>query len=402
MAKFNYTAVGPDGKTKKGTIEANDEEAVKNAIKAEGLIPVEIKLPSALDKELSIGGKVQPKDLSLFCSQMKSILHAGVSILQALGMMEEQASNKKLKEAIRNVRILVEKGDTLHGAMSQYPAVFPEMLVNMVEAGEASGSLETSFDRMATQFDKSAKLKSMVIQAAIYPAILLIVVIGVVILMLVKIVPQFQETFNDAGASLPALTIAVVNLSHAVQHSWYIILAIIIAIVLVIRAFKRTDRGALFFGKIELHLPLFGNLSLKNAAARFARTMSTLTASGISLIQAIDITASVMSNRIIRAAVKEAKEAVERGVPLSTPLTESGVFPPLLCQMTKIGEETGNLEDMLDHCAEFYEEEVQNATEAIATVMEPLIIIIMAAVVVPIIGAVMMPMLSIYTVAENA
>ncbi|MCR5202561.1 MAG: type II secretion system F family protein [Lachnospiraceae bacterium] len=402
MAKFVYTALTPEGKKKKGQIEAGNEDAVKSALKAEGLIPVEIRVPSALDSEITIGGGVPAKDLSMFCTQMASILHAGVTIIQALGMMEDQSSNKRLKEAVKNCRILVEKGETLAGAFSQYPTVFPEILINMIEAGEASGSLETSFIRMAEQFEKDNKVKNMVTSALIYPVVLLVVIIGVVIIMLVKVVPSFQETFDEAGAKLPALTLAVVALSKAVQHSWYIILIVIVAIVIAINAWKQTDDGAMAIGRMTLKFPLIGDLSIKSASARFARTMSTLTASGIPLVNAIEICGKVMSNRVIQAVIQDAKEDVERGVPLSQPLEASGVFPPLLYQMTRIGEETGNVEEMLDRCADFYEEEVERATQTISTVLEPVIIIVMALIVVPIIGAVMLPMLSIYSAVENA
>lgn len=402
VANFNYVAIDSSGKQVKGVMDARDDDAVKSSLKAEGLIPVSVNLATALDKDISIGGKVKPRDLSLFCTQLESILHAGVTIIQAMQMMTDQASNKKLKEACNNVRIMIEKGDTLATAMAQYPSVFPEMLVNMVEAGEQSGSLETSLSRMATQFDKDAKLRSMIIQALIYPIVLLAVVIGVVVLMLVKIVPQFKETFADAGAELPKLTLMVVAASNALVHNWYFVVGAIAIIVVVFKLWSRTETGALTLGRLQLRIPLFGDLTIKQASARFARTMSTLTSSGIPLVSAIDMCGDIMTNIIVKTVVKDAKADVERGVPLSNPLEASGIFPPLLYQMTRIGEETGNMEQMLDNCAGFYEEEVENATKAISTVMEPMIIILMALVVVPIIGAVMLPMLSIYSVAENS
>lgn len=399
---FNYTAITADGKEKKGTLEANDEDAVRSALKAQGLIATSITLPSALDKGISFGGKVKAADLSLFCKQFSSILHAGVTVIQAMDMMKDQASNKNLQEACKNCKILVEKGESLASAMAQYPNVFPDMLIHMVEAGEASGSLETCFERMATQFEKSAKINSMIKQAMVYPIVLLIVVIGVLIVMMVKVVPSFQETFDGVGAQLPLITRIVVSISHSLMHSWWIILLVIAGIVFGIKTFKQTDKGADFFGRLELHLPIFGTLFTKQACANLARTLGTLTASGIPLVNAIDLASKVMSNRVIRVAIKETKEDVERGVPLSQPLEACGLFPPLFYQMVHIGEETGNIEGMLDKCADFYEEEVENATQTISTILEPLIIVLLAGVVVPIIAAVMMPMLSIYSIAENS
>lgn len=403
MANFNYTAIAADGKEKKGTIEAANVDAAKNSLKSSGLIPVSVEIPNAFSKDLSIGGgKVPAKDLSVFCKQFESILHAGVTVLQALDMMTDQADNKNLKAACRNTKLLVEKGETLASAMADFPNVFPPMLINMVEAGEASGSLETSFNRMATHFEKDARLKSLVVQAMIYPIILLIVVIAVVIVMLVKIVPTFKETFEGAGASLPALTIAVVNISNGMVHSWYIVVGVIVGIVVAGKLWARTESGAVILGNLMLRMPLFGNLTIKQSSARFARTLSTLTASGIPLVNAIEICSKIMTNKIVSSVITNAKKDVEAGIPLSQPLEQSGVFPPLLYQMTHIGEETGNMEEMLEHCADFYDEEVEAATQAITTIMEPMIIVIMAAIVCPIIGAVMLPMLNIYSVAENS
>ncbi|MCR5625015.1 MAG: type II secretion system F family protein [Lachnospiraceae bacterium] len=403
MASFSYVAIDSSGKQVKGTMEANDVDAVKGALKSQGMIVTSIGTASALSKDIKIGGSgVKARDLQLFCTQFASILHAGVTIIQAMDMMVDQTTNKNLKAACADVKVLIEKGDTLSAAMTQHDDVFPEMLINMVEAGEQSGSLEVSLQRMATQFEKDAKLSSMVMQALIYPVVLLIVIIGVVILMLVKVVPQFQETFNEVDAELPKLTLIVVAASHAVMHTWYIILGVVILIVVAFKLWARTESGAMIIGRTILKLPLFGDLVIKQASARLARTLSTLTTSGIPLITAVEMCGKIMTNRVVKTVVEDAKSDIEKGVPLSQPLEASGVFPPLLYQMTRIGEETGNLEEMLDNCAQFYEEEVENATQAIATVVEPLIIVVMAGIVAPIIGAVMMPMLSIYNAVENA
>ena len=380
---FNYTAIDAGGKQKKGTIEAASLDAARANLKNQGLTPITVEKPNALNKELNIniGGMVKAKDLAVFCKQFQSILHAGVTVIQALGMLGEQCDNKKLQNAVQEVKVLVEKGDTLAGAMSTIPDVFPSILINMVEAGEASGSLETTFERMSISFDKDAKIKGMVMQAMIYPCVLLLVIIGVVVIMLVKVVPSFQETFDQAGGSLPGITLAVV---------------------VAIRMFMKTDQGAVFFGTIAMKAPIFGNLTIKSASARLTRTLSTLMASGIPMVAAIEIVAKLMSNRLVQVAVEDAKNEVERGVALSQPLEDSGVFPPLLCHMTRIGEETGNMEEMLEKVADYYDEEVEATTQAVTAIMEPLIIILMAAIVVPIMLAIMAPMMSIYSMAENA
>lgn len=401
---FAYTAINADGKQVKGTIEAASLDAARANLKNQGMTPISVEKPNAFNKELSIniGGKVKAKDLQVFCKQMQSILHAGVTVIQALGMLGDQCDNKKLQNAVQEVRVLVEKGDTLAGAMSTMPDIFPSILINMVEAGEASGSLEVTFERMAQHFEKDAKIKGMVMQAMIYPVILLIVIIAVVIIMLVKVVPSFQDTFDSAGASLPGLTLAVVAISNFLVQKWPFFLGGVVLAVILIRMFMKTDRGAVFFGTLSMKMPIFGDLTVKSACARLTRTLSTLMASGIPMVAAMDIVTKLMSNRLIQVAVEDAKNEVERGVALSQPLEDSGIFPPLLCHMTRIGEETGNMEEMLEKVADYYDEEVEAATKAVTAILEPLIIVLMALIVVPIMGAIMAPMLSIYSVAENS
>ena len=296
---------------------------------------------------------------------------------------------------------MVEKGESLADAMRAQEGVFPDILLNMVEAGEASGSLETSFERMAEQFEKDNKTSSMIKQAMIYPCVLLVVVIGVVILMLCYVLPQFKETLESAGAGLPAITVMFMAISDFLIQWWWVAVAIIVAVAFIFRTWSKTETGAIVLGRVLLKIPLIGDLQVKSAAARLARTLSTLMASGISLVEAIEIVTKIMSNRIIQQVLEGAQTEVERGTPLSQPLQESGVFPPLLYNMAAIGEETGNMEEMLEHAADFYEEEVENATKAVTAIMEPVIIVIMAAVVVPIMMAIMAPMMSMYSAAEN-
>ena len=272
----------------------------------------------------------------------------------------------------------------------------------MVEAGEASGSLETSFNRMASQFEKDSKTSSMIKQAMIYPIVLLVVVAGVVVLMLTYIIPQFKDTLEGAGMDLPAITKLVMKMSDGLIHWWWLVAIIIVAIVVAFRVWSKTETGAIVLGRVLLKIPLVGDLQIKSAAAKLARTLSTLMASGIPMVDAISIVTKLMSNRIVQKVMEEARGEVERGTPLSVPLRDSGVFPPLLYNMAAIGEETGNMEEMLEHAADFYEEEVENATKAVTAIMEPVIIVLMAGVVVPIMFAIMAPMMSMYTAAENA
>ena len=404
MAEYSYVVVAQNGKERKGTIEANNEDAARAQLKAQGNVVVSLGEASLLNKDLELpfGNGVNAKSLGVLCRQMESLIHAGVTIVDALRMLSEQTENRNLRKAVRIVQKDVEKGDSLADAMENQPNIFPEILVNMVRAGEASGNLEVAFNRMSTHFEKNAKLKGLILQAMIYPAILLIVIIGVVIVMMVKIVPSFTSTFAEADMELPGITKMVMAVSGFMKNYWLIIIAVIVGVVFACKLFQRTETGALFFGRLTLRLPLFGKLVVKQSSAQFTRTMSTLLAAGISLVDSLEIIGKIISNQIIKVALKSAKEEVERGVPLSVPLEDSGVFPPMVYQMSKIGEETGNLEGMLDRIADYYEEEVESATKALTAAMEPLIIILLAVIVVPIVLAIMMPMLSMYGAAENA
>lgn len=398
MPTYKYEIIDTSGKHKKGTIDANDEMTARQTLKTDGSTLVSIGMASALDKEIniSIGAPVKPKELAIFCNMFRSILAAGVTIIEALAMLAEQTENKRFKAVIMEVHDDVQKGETLSGAMAKHPKFFPEMMVQMANAGEASGSLEVSFQRLSVHFEKDAHLKALVAKSMVYPIILICVIVGVVILMMTVIVPQFTSTFDDIGAELPGITKAVMAVSDFIIGWWWLALIIIAGITAFIISFKKTERGALFFGHLGLKAPLFGNLSVKQASARFCRTLSTLVASGMALVEAIHITAKIMGNEVVRQALFKAEEDVTQGFPLSVPLTECEVFPIMVPQMVKIGEETGSLEDMLSKIADYYDEEVEMATEALVAAMEPLIIIVMAGTVVPIILAVLMPMFSLY------
>lgn len=398
MPSYLYEVIQPDGKEKKGTLEAANEEAARIELKATGNTIVSISMASALSKDLdiTIGKIVKPRELGVFCRQFQSILNAGVTVIDALGMLGEQTENKKFSKAILEVKDAVQKGETLASAMAMHPKIFPKIMVHMIEAGEASGGLETAFDRMGSHFEKDAHLKGVVTKAMIYPCVLILVIIAVVILMMVKIVPTFLESFEELDAELPGITLAVMAVSDFFVNYWMVMLGIVLVSWFLIHEFKKTENGAMIWGQLGLRLPLLGNLTIKSASASLTRTLSTLLASGISLVDAIEIVTKIMKNEVVKRAMEKAQKEVVHGIPLSQPLEDTGVFPPMVYQMIRIGEETGNMEDMLDKIAEYYDEEVEMATESLVAVLSPMIIILMAVVVVPIVLAVMMPMFSLY------
>ena len=403
MATFAYEALDKKGATVKSTVEAENIDLARAEVKNQGVTLLDIKQQGALNKEINIdiGGKPKPRDLSVFCRQFVSMLRAGVTILDALKMLGDATENKKLKEAINGVRVATEKGDTLSSAVAEWPKVFPELMVNMIAAGEASGSLDVAMDRMATQFERSAKTGAMVKKAMIYPIVVCIVAIVVVIVMLVVVIPSYMEMFKDLGTDLPGITKAVMAASNFIMNKWFILLPIVIAIVVAVMSFSKTDTGKHVFGKVAIKIPAISNLVVKSASAQMARTLSTLLAAGIPLVEAVEIVSQIMTNIYFREALEDAKSEVMIGQPLSRPLETCGLFPPMVYYMTRIGEETGNNEEMLDKLADYYEDEVEMAVAGLMSAMEPAIIVVLAGVVGVILGACMAPMLTMYESLNN-
>lgn len=398
MPGYSYVAVDSRGKEKRGRMDAENREEVVRQLKNDGLIPVSIREQGVLNKEIdfSIGKKVKPRDLSVFCRQFVSITQAGVPMKEALQMLTEQTENKYLKQAVANVLANVEKGNTLADSMSAEKDIFPDIMVHMVEAGESSGSLDTSFARMAVHFEKEAKLKATIRKATIYPIILIFAVIGVIAVMLLFVIPIFIDMFADLDVEMPALTMGVMNLSKWTAGHWYVILAVIVAVILAYQAIYRTDQGRLKIDLIKMKIPLLGKLSVKSTCAQFARTMSTLMAAGVPTIDCLETVAKIVKNIHYKNALMKAREEVMKGIPLSEPLETSGIFPPMVYHMTSIGEDTGNMEDMLTKLADYYDEEVEITTQSVLAAMEPLIIVFMALIVGTLVIAVIMPIGTMY------
>lgn len=398
MASYKYEVIEPDGAAKKGTLESSSMEAALAELKAGGSVVVSIARATALNKDMDIhiGKAVSVRELSVFCRQFESVLNSGVTVIDALNMLAEQTENKRFRGALEDVRDSVQKGETLKKAMGQHPEIFPNLLIQMIDAGETSGGLDKAFNRMGAQFEKDAHLKGLIVKSMIYPIILIMVIIVIVAIMMLKIVPTFTASFDQVGGSLPGITVFVMGVSDFFVHSWYIMLAVIAGIVIFFNALKHTETGAMLIGRVALKLPLIGKLKIKMASAQMTRTLATLMGSGIQLVDAIHLVTDMMSNAIVKQSLKKAEEEVVRGIPLSKPLADSEVFPPMVYHMIEIGEETGNMEEMLNKIAEYYDEEVEMATQSLLAAMEPLIIIVMAVIVVPIVLAIMMPMYSLY------
>ena len=398
MAEFIYNIITPDGKKKKGRIEAKTKDLAVAKLKEEKNTVTSISEAGGVFKKVNFGfGKrVKPRDFSVFCHQFVSIIGAGVTIVEAFQMLADQTENKALKFAVQQTHDDISKGDPLAVAMRRRSGVFPDMLCNMVEAGEASGSLDKSFSRMAIQFEKDAQLESAVKKAVIYPIVLIVVLIGVVFAMMTFVIPSFMGMFEGLDAEMPAITMVIVHISDFFVKFWWAILAVGFGLMVAFKLFKSSVAGKEFIDRLVLRIPVLGPIQKKKACAKLGRTLCTLLAAGVPMIDALDITARSMDNVNYKNAMKEAKEQVARGVQLSRPLKTCGLFPPMVVHMTSIGEETGNIEAMLENVAGYYEEDVQNATESMMALMEPMIIIAMAGVVGFLVLAILSPMFTLY------
>lgn len=401
MADFAYTAIENNGREVRGSMEAENREKVDARLRSQGLIPLEIQEQNALQKDIHFGAKVKPRDLSVFCRQFVSMLRAGVNIMDALEMLTLQTENKTLSKAIAETRTEIGKGTTLSEAMAMQGEVFPPMMVNMVEAGETSGSIDQSLERMAVQFEKSSKLKGLMKKSMIYPVILLMVTVAIVIVVVVYVIPKYMEMFEGYDFEMPAVTLALMHMSDFIVNNVFLIIAAIVVLVLAIVRWKKTESGRLFFGKAAIRIPVFKKLNIKTYSSNFARTLSTLMQAGIPMIDAVDSVARTMTNVLYRDELLRAKEEIAKGVPLSEPLKAGGLFPPMVVHMLSIGEETGEIEEMLDKLADYYDEEVEMTTQSVLALMEPMIIIFMAGIVVLLIIAIMGPMLSMYNGVGN-
>lgn len=402
MPGYFYIVADQSGKEKRGKVEASNKDFAKELLKKDGYVILSLEEQSQqLDFNFTVGKKMKPRDLSVFCRQFVSILEAGVPMKEALAMLEEQTENKTLKKSIAEVLTNIEKGNTLADAMRGESDVFPPMLINMVEAGESSGNLEMAFSRMAEQFEKEAKLKATVRKATVYPIVLIIAAIGVVAVMLLYVIPIFIDMFKEIDIDMPKFTMFVMGISEWAGTHVYIIVAVVLAVFAAYQAYYRTQNGRKVIDKIKMKMPLFGQLVVKSNCSRFARTASTLLAAGVPMIDCLDIVSRIVNNVHYSMAIQNTREEVMKGIPLSEPLRDAGIFPPIVYHMVGIGEETGNIEQMLNKLADYYDEEVEITTQTILAAMEPLIIIFMAVVVGSLVIASILPIAAMYEGLDN-
>lgn len=396
MPGFNYTAINRNGKRVRSSLDASSIETAKSSLRGAGYTILDIKEQTTLNRDIEIPflGNPKAKDMAVFCRQFVSILRAGVSVASVLAMLGQQTSNKKLRAAIREMQADVEKGEALASSMRRHPKIFPAILVNMVSAGEASGNLEESFRQMELYFERSKRTKSKVTSAMIYPCVLIVVMIVVLIVMMTKIIPNFLKSFEEMDAELPKLTLGLMAVCEWFKSWWWVPLLVLAALIVGGVLFHRTDKGKHFFGWLARKMPVVGNLTVKTACATFCRTMEVLIGSGLTLTDSMDLAASNMGNIYYLEAVRDARALVAEGTPLRESLVRTGIFPPMVSNLVGVGEETGDLQSMMGKVADYYDEEVDEATKKLLNLMEPAIIIFMAVFVVIIVLAIYLPMIN--------
>lgn len=396
MPGFNYTAINRNGKRVRSSLDASSIETAKSSLRGAGYTILDIKEQTTLNRDIEIPflGNPKAKDMAVFCRQFVSILRAGVSVASVLAMLGQQTSNKKLRAAIREMQADVEKGESLATSMRRHPKIFPAILVNMVSAGEASGNLEESFRQMELYFDRSKRTKSKVTSAMIYPCVLIVVMIVVLIVMMTKIIPNFLKTFEEMDAELPKITLGVMAVCEWFKSWWWVPLLVLAALIVGGVLFHRTNKGKHFFGWLARKTPVVGNLTVKTACATFCRTMEVLIGSGLTLTDSMDLAASNMGNIYYLEAIRDARALVAEGTPLRESLLRTGIFPPMVSNLVGVGEETGDLQSMMGKVADYYDEEVDEATKKLLNLMEPAIIIVMAVFVVIIVLAIYLPMIN--------
>lgn len=398
MPIFEFQAKTDDGRVVRGELNAANESEARIRMRAQRLTPLRIDVKKGAAgagfdfKKLAVfGDSVSQKDLQVFTRQFAVLVGAGVPIVQSLEAMARGARSAGMSNILKMVVNDVERGRRLADALGARPTVFDRLYVNLVKAGEEGGVLETVLNRLASYIETSVKLKGKVKSALFYPIAVIVVAIIVIAFIMIFVVPKMSQMFLQSGQELPALTTWVINASNFFVHYWYIIFAVVIAVPMLVKMYYDTDDGRKVLDAVFIEVPVFGDLIKKSAIARFSRTLSTLLSSGVRIIDALEIASATTGNWMVEKAILETKEAVSRGKTLAEPLTKIPYFPNMVTQMISIGEQTGNIDQMLSKVADFYEDEVENATDAMTSLLEPLLMVVLGAIIAVIVVAMYLP-----------
>jgi type IV pilus assembly protein PilC len=398
---FQYKVKDKNGKLVEGSLEAENAQLVVSKLRSMGYVPIEIQQSgggASLQRELKIPGlsdRVSLKEVAVFSRQFATMINSGLSLLRSLNILAEQTESKSLAEIVSQVRMDVEKGSSLSQAMAKHPKAFGRLYVSMVRAGEVGGALDSVLLRLADTIEKQVELRRKVKSAMTYPLVVAILVLTIVTAMLLFVIPMFQGIYKQLGGTLPAPTQLLINISNVCRKLWYMIFLGEIGAAIAFRRWINSEEGRKQWDAIKLKVPIFGKLVRKTALARFSRTLSALVRSGVPILESLDIVAETAGNHVVANAVRETQAAVKRGDPLSRKLEEHPVFPPMVVQMMAVGEETGALDEMLDKIADFYDQEVEATVNALTSLIEPILIVVMGVCVGGMIISLYLPMFNI-------
>ena len=403
MPIYRYRAIDKSRKVIKSTIDSASLETAKTALRGIGYTILEIREQNALNKDIEIPFLGQPKarDMAIFCRQFVSILRAGVPVSTVLTMLSHQTGNKKLAAAIQKMASDIEKGISLASAMRRHPRIFNNMLVNMVAAGEESGNLEESFRQMELYFERAQRTRSAVKKAMVYPSVLISVMVVVLIVMMTAIIPKFLSSFTEMGTELPLPTRMVIATSNWFVEWWWLLALILLLLAMGGLLFGRTTPGKHVFGWLARKIPVVKDLTVRSACAAFCRVLSLLISSGIPLTDALELASHTMTNICYAEAIQRVRTQVTEGWPLHMALRQTDLFPPLVYHMVGIGEESGDLQNMLIKSADYYDDEVEQTTQNLLSLMEPAIILAMAVFVVILVLSIFLPMLSMTSMYDS-
>lgn len=408
MPVYAYKGLNEKGRNVGGIVDADTPKNARQKLRRSGIFPTELvetrdqSTSAAASAGARLGGfnlnlaglferGMTPQDLALITRQLATLVGAGLPLVECLAALTEQVDNPRHKKVLSQVRELVVEGGTLADAMKQHPAVFNDLYVNMVRAGEASGALDIVLVRLAEYTERAAALRGKVRSALTYPVFMGLASMGILFFLLSYVVPKVTRIFEERDAKLPTMTIVLLAISGFLSTYWWVILAVILLAVIAVRASTRTPAGRLRFDALTLRIPYFGKVLKKVALARFARTLSTLLLGGIPLLQALDIVKHVVSNMVLSNAIEDGRNSIREGHSVADPLKKSGLFPPLLVHMIAVGEKSGELEQMLSRAADAYDGEVEASVSALSSIMEPVLVIFMGGVVLFIVMAILLP-----------
>ncbi len=391
MPQFIYSGTGQNGKKVNGEMRAKDRDAVITMLRQKKIRPSSVKVKPT-SAGVGINGGVKIEDLSRFTRQFAAMTSAGLPLVQCMDILAEQTEAKPLQVALKQVSIDIQGGNTLADSLRKHPKIFSDLYCNMIAAGEASGNLDGILLRLADYQEKASKLQRKVKGAMSYPIVLMVIAGGATGILLTFVVPQFAQMFSDMGGELPLPTRLVMGVSNFLQK--YLILLVIAAFALgfMFKRYYGTEKGAFVVDSVLLKMPVIGPLLLKTAVSRFSQTLSTLLSSGVSILQALTITAKTSGNKVVEKGLMTAVDKITSGQTIAEPLGETGIFPPMVVHMIAVGEKTGDISSMLEKISSFYEEEVDAAVEGLTSVMEPIMIVVMGAVIGTILIAMYMPM----------